>query len=52
MLEIPEIDIDITGTPLSPGKPDKCLGNGEHEEYEICCDNCDWFLLCFPEYDK
>lgn len=42
--------IDVTGVELTPGKPDVCLGNGEHE-FECCCDECDYFLLCFPEYD-
>ena len=28
---------------------DNCQGNGEHPDYEICCDNCNWYLACFPE---
>jgi len=28
-----------------------CLGNGEHE-IECQCDECDYYLTCFPEYDK
>ena len=43
--------IDVTGTPLTPsflGR--KCLGNGEHEKYEICCENCDYYLKCFPKF--
>lgn len=47
-----EIIIDITGTPLTPSfHGEKCLGNGEHSDYECCCDECDYYLLCFPEYD-
>ena len=42
--------IDITGVELSPGKPYDCLGNGE-KGYECCCDECDYFLRCFPEFD-
>ena len=42
--------IDITGIELSPGKPAVCLGNGKHG-FECCCDECDYFLLCFPEFD-
>ena len=42
--------IDITGIELSPGKPTVCLGNGE-QGFECCCDECDYFLLCFPEFD-
>ena len=42
--------IDITGIELMPGEPDVCLGNGE-QGFECCCDECDYFLLCFPEFD-
>ena len=43
--------IDVTGTPLTPSlNGSKCLGNGEHPEYEYCCDECDYYLHCFPEY--
>jgi len=41
---------DITGVELAPGEPDACLGNGDRE-FECCCDECDYFLLCFPEFD-
>ena len=27
-----------------------CLGNGE-QGFEFCCDECDYYLLCFPEFD-
>ena len=43
-------EIDHTKVELSPGKPSVCLGNGE-QEFECCCDECDYYLLCFPEYD-
>ena len=44
-------------TILSPGDPDRCKGNGEAVDdngkpIECCCDECDHFLLCFPEYKK
>ena len=42
--------IDITGVELTPGKPDVCLGNGE-QGFECWCDECDYFLRCFPEFD-
>ena len=42
--------IDITGIELMPGEPTVCLGNGEHG-VECCCDECDYFLRCFPEFD-
>lgn len=41
---------DATGAILTPGFPERCQGNGEHPNFEICCDNCDHFLTCFPEY--
>ena len=41
---------DPTGAILSPGKPEICQGNGENPHFEICCDNCNYFLKCFPEY--
>lgn len=33
---------------------ENCLGNGEHidengKTIEICCENCDFFLCCFPQ---
>ena len=43
--------IDITGIELTPGEPAVCLGNGE-QGFECCCDECDYFLLCFPEFDS
>ena len=43
--------IDITGIELTLGDPNVCLGNGEHG-FECCCDECDYYLLCFPEFDS
>lgn len=44
--------IDVTGTPLTPSRQGhKCLGNGMHIKYECCCDECDYYLYCFPQYD-
>ena len=48
--DIPKKTIDVTGVELTPGEPDVCLGNGE-QGFECCCDECDYFLLCFPEFD-
>ena len=45
---IPEKVFDITGVELTPGKPAVCLGNGK-QGFECCCDECDHYLLCFPE---
>ena len=41
---------DIIGVELTPGEPTVCLGNGE-QGFECCCDACDYYLLCFPEFD-
>ncbi len=41
--------MDITGVALMPEKPDACLGNGE-QGFECCCDECDCYLCCFPEF--
>ena len=44
--------IDITGTILIPGNLGKdCPGNVENNPQVCCCDECDYFLLCFPEFD-
>ena len=48
--KIPEKVIDITGIELTPGNPTVCLGNGE-QGLECCCDECNYYLLCFPEYE-
>ena len=41
--------MDISGVELTPGESAVCLGNGE-QGFECCCDECDCFLLCFPEF--
>ena len=48
---IPKKVIDVTGIELTPGEPDACLGNGE-QGFECCCDESDYYLLCFPEFDR
>lgn len=40
---------------LSPGKPDKCKGGitknlNKKNQDRISCDNCDYYLMCFPEH--
>ena len=49
---LPDFDIDPTGTTLRPGRPETCQGNGKHPGIESCCDNCSYYLACFPEYDR
>ena len=48
--DLPEKETDITGVEITPGKPDVCLGNGD-QGFECCCDECDYLMLCFPEFD-
>jgi len=31
---------------------EKCLGSGDYPGYECCCDECDYYLICFPEWDR
>ena len=45
---ISERVIDVTGVELIPGDPAVCLGNGE-QGFECCCDECDYYLLCYSE---
>lgn len=56
VLDLYEMDgVEInpgTDTPLMPGRRQECHGNGEHEGFECCCDECDYYLACFPEYQK
>ena len=48
----PYID-EGTGILITPSpQGELCLGNGEHEGYECCCDECGYFLDCFPEYKQ
>ena len=49
--DIPKTVIDITGIEITPGKVTVCLGNGANG-YECCCDECDYYLLCFSEFDS
>ena len=42
--------IDVTGTELTPGDPQNCLGGDNHPEHPLCCDECDYYLACFPEW--
>ena len=39
-------DVDPSGAVLRPGRPNRCQGNGRHPDFECCCDECDWLMLC------
>lgn len=41
-----------TGALLWPGVPERCPGNGEHPEYECCCDECPYYSECFPDWKE
>ena len=45
---IPKRVMDTSDIELTPGEPALCLGNGK-QGYECCCDECDYYLLCFPQ---
>ena len=54
---MPRAETDLidpnTGIRLTPSPQGRdCLGNGEWPGYECCCDECDHYLACFPEYDQ
>ena len=45
--------IDCTGTILIPGRMGRdCLGNGQHEGMECCCDECDYMICCLEDHDE
>lgn len=51
-LHTPEQLLDPTGVKLTPSWHGKeCLGSGDWLGYECCCDNCDHFLVCFPDWE-
>ena len=40
-----------TGILLTPSfHGEECTGNGYNPGYECCCDECDFYLLCFPDW--
>ncbi len=49
--------IDVTGVLLNPGNNGRdCCGNGEHfnrkgKLIESCCDECDYMICCYDEYN-
>lgn len=45
-------NVDVTGAILCPGDPERCQGNGKDPRFEICCDGCNYFLECYPEWGR
>ena len=36
---------------LRPGfHGEGCPGNGEHGDLECCCEECDYYMECFPDW--
>ena len=31
---------------------ENCRHNGDNPDYEIACDECDFYLLCFPDWEE
>ena len=44
----PQPNGDPELTPSYHGE--KCLGNGEHPGIPCCCDECNYYLICFPDW--
>lgn len=38
-----------TGQLITPGYPKICLSSGTFPGFKRCCDECDYFLECYPE---
>lgn len=50
---MPDMIDPSTGVELRPSFHGKdCPGNGEHEGIECCCDECDHYLTCFPDWKE
>lgn len=30
---------------------EQCRHNGENSDYETACDECDYYLMCFPDWE-
>ena len=42
-----------TGILLSPGDHGEVyIGNGDNPGNECCCDECDYYLCCFPDWNE
>lgn len=45
-----DADPDPILTPSYHGA--ECAGNGQHEGIECCCDECDHYITCFPDWNE
>ena len=46
------VERDPSGTLICPGHPKLCHGSDHWPQFDLCCDNCDHYLACFPEDQK
>ena len=45
--------VDVSGVMLTPGNLGKdCLGNGECDGVECCCDECDYMMCCVETHQE
>lgn len=52
MEQYPPVVDPWTGVLLTPSfHGEKCDGSGDNPEYPCCCDECDFFLYCFPDWE-
>ena len=43
--------LDPSGVLLAPGfHGENCAGSVNTSEHECCCDECDFYLLCFTDW--
>lgn len=50
-VRVPKLVRDPSGVLLCPGHPKMCLGSGKFGKlFECCCDECGYYLECFPEW--
>ena len=47
-------EIDASADPpLTPSwHGEECLANGEHPGIECCCDECEHYLECYPDWEE
>ena len=46
-----KIDVSTGILPTPSYHGENCFGNGEHPGLECCCDECDFYLACFPDWE-
>lgn len=49
-VKAPPLVHNENGELLCPGHPKMCLHSGDFKLFECACDECDSFLVCYPEH--